>query len=275
MGLLSTSSIPTWLRIVILAVVGLLIFFRGELGSEDAEVHESDTRTGVVVSVPDGAFFEYDRLPRASLTSESILSAAFVVTDEVFNSELMAPYDILHHSIFRNNTRYIEPFIVSETGEVLTTFEGIAVAPHYSFDNAPPIDILLIPSTNGSMSRDLENPRYMEWLREAVARARFVVTLCDGAFPLAETGALNGRIATTFPGDRDQFARRYPDIDVKYDVRFVHDGKFITSVGGGMSYEPALYLTELLYGREDAIETATGLVWDWNLDAVPHLKVSR
>lgn len=275
MGLLSTSSIPTWLRIVILAAVGLLIFFRGELGSEDAEVNESDIRTGAMDSVPDGASFEYDRLPRASLTSESILSAAFVVTDEVFNSELMAPYDILHHSIFRNNTRYIEPFIVSETGEVLTTFEGIAVAPHYSFDNAPPIDILLIPSTNGSMSRDLENPRYMEWLREAVARARFVVTLCDGAFPLAETGALDGRIVTTFPGDRDQFARRYPDIDVKYDVRFVHDGKFITSVGGGMSYEPALYLTELLYGREDAIETAAGLVWDWNLDAVPHLKVSR
>jgi len=171
--------------------------------------------------------YEYDRVPRASLTSEDILSAAFVVTEDVFNSELMAPYDIL-----------------------------------------------IIPSTGGSMNRDLENERYQSWLRQAVADAKYVITLCDGAFPLAETGALDGLMATTFPGDRDVFSERYPLIDVRYDARFVHDGKFITSVGGGMSYEPALYLTELLFGRDDAVETAEGLVWEWNVESVPHVVVN-
>jgi len=56
-------------------------------------------------------------------------------------------------------------------------------------------------------------------------------------------------------------------------VRFVEDGKFITSVGGGMSYEPAFYLVERLYGKEHAARTAAGLVWPWDLDAVPHLIV--
>jgi len=275
MGLLSTSSLPTWLRIVIVAAVGILIFYRSDIGSGNAEEEKPGPVTGQMAIVSDDASFEYDRVPRASLTSKTILSAGFVVTEEVFNSELMAPYDIFHHSVFRDESHYIEPFIVSESGKVITTFEGIALMPHYSFDNAPPIDILVIPSTNGSMSHDLENGRYMEWLRNAAENATYVLTLCDGAFPLAETGALDGLVATTFPGDRDRFAERYPKIDVKYDARFVHDGKFITSVGGGMSYEPALYLTELLYGRENAVETASGLVWDWNPEVVPHLKVSK
>ncbi len=51
---------------------------------------------------------------------------------------------------------------------------------------------------------------------------------------------------------------------------FVHDGKFITSVGGGLSYEPAFYLVEKLYSKEHAKRTAGGLVWDWELEKVPH-----
>ena len=60
------------------------------------------------------------------------------------------------------------------------------------------------------------------------------------------------RSATTFPADRDELQRRFNKVDVREDVRLVVDGKFITSVGGGMSYEPALYLVERLYGRASA-----------------------
>ena len=100
--------------------------------------------------------------------------------------------------------------------------------------------------------------------------ASYVVTLCDGAFPLAATGALNGRVATTFPGDRDRLKEMFPEIDVRYDVNFVVDGKFITSVGGALSYEPALYLVEKLYSKENAHRTGEGLVLDWDLEKVPH-----
>ena len=39
---------------------------------------------------------------------------------------------------------------------------------------------------------------------------------------------------------------------MQYDANFVVDGKYITSVGGALSYEPALYLVEHLYGAEHA-----------------------
>ena len=98
-----------------------------------------------------------------------------------------------------------------------------------------------------------------------------MITVCDGAFVLAATGLLNDRSATTFPSDRESFQDMFNKIDVRSDVRLVVDGKFITSVGGGMSYEPAFFLIERLYGREHAERTAGGLVWPWSLESVPHL----
>jgi len=210
----------------------------------------------------------------AEAAAKGILHAGFLGLETVFNSELMAPYDVLQHTRYRDAENYIEPFIVSPDGQPFTTFEGIKITPHFSFENAPPIDILVIPSTDNSMTADLHNERLMTWLKEAVAHARYVLTVCDGAFPLAATGALDGRKATTFPGDRDHFAEMFPGIDVQYDARFVVDGKYITSVGGGLSYEPAFYLVETLYGKAHADATAGGLVWDWDLAKVPHLVVA-
>jgi len=204
-----------------------------------------------------------------------ILNAGFVCTPGVYNSELMAPYDVLQHSVFRDEANHVRTFIVTETGEPFVTFEGITVTPHHSFDDAPEIDILILPSAENSMGSDLENERYLAFLRETIATADWVITLCDGAFPLAATGALDGRVATTFPGDRDAFAARFPAVDVRYDVRFVVDGKFITSVGGAPSYEPAFWLMEHLYGVEHARRSGQGLVVDWDLATIPHLVVER
>lgn len=199
-----------------------------------------------------------------------VLAAGFVCVEKVYNSELMAPFDVLQHSIYRDSSNYIRCFIVTPEGKPFITSEGIRITPDYSFANAPPIDILVIPSTETSMTSDLENAAFMNWLKTAAARAQHVITLCDGAFPLATTGALDGRTATTFPGDRAEFARRFPKITVRFDVQFVADGKYITSVGGAASYEPALYLLEKLYSREHAVRTAKGLVIDWDLASVRH-----
>ncbi len=214
------------------------------------------------------------REPVASIfedaTDVHIRTAAFVVMDGVYNSELMAPYDVLHHSIFRDSLDYIRPFVVSPDGEPVLTSEGLTVSAHYSFENAPHADILVIPSAEGSMTTGLEDERLIDWIREAATTAEWVITVCDGSFLLAATGLLDGRTATTYPSDRVALAEMFPSIDVRDDARLVVDGKFITSVGGGMSYEPAFYLVEYLYGSEHARLSAEGLVWPWDLAAVPH-----
>jgi transcriptional regulator GlxA family with amidase domain len=206
--------------------------------------------------------------------NKNILNAGFVCVEKVYNSELMAPYDILQHTVYRDSSNYIRCFIVTQDGKPFTTSEGILITPHYSFDNCPPIDILLIPSSENSVSSDLKNKKLMNWIKEKVISSKTIITLCDGAFPLAATGVLDNRIATTFPGDRERFAKMFPNVDVRYDVNFVEDGKYITSVGGALSYEPALYLIEKLYSKASAHRTGQGLVLDWDLQKIPHLLVN-
>jgi len=158
-----------------------------------------------------------------------ILNAGFVCVEKVYNSELMAPYDVLQHSYYRDPKNYIRCFIVTPDGKPFVTSEGIRITPDYSFANVPPLDILVIPSTETSMTKDLENAAFMSWLKNAVAKASHVITLCDGAFPLAATGVLDGRVATTFPADRKQLAEMFPQIKVRDDVNFAVAGKYITS----------------------------------------------
>jgi transcriptional regulator GlxA family with amidase domain len=202
---------------------------------------------------------------------KKILNAAFLCVDGVYNSELMAPYDVLQHSVYRDSTNYIRCFIVTPDGKPFVTFEGITVTPDYSFKDVPKVDVLIIPSTKTSMTEDLKNTRLMSWLKRAVKNASHVITVCDGAFPLAATGVLNGRVATTFPADRQRLAESFPEVQVRNDANLVVDGKFITSVGGGLSYEPAFYLVEKIYGKDHAARTAKGLVWNWDLSQIPHV----
>lgn len=200
----------------------------------------------------------------------TVRNAGFVCVAGVYNSELMAPYDIFQHTVFRDSTDYIRCFIVTPDGLPFRTFEGIQIIPDYSFADCPKIDILVIPSTATSMTFDLHNKQFMDFLREAVQKAGWVVTVCDGAFPLAATGALNGRQATTFPADRQRLREMFPQVGVLDDANFVVDGKYVTSVGGALSYEPALYLVERLYSRQNAKRVAQGLVLSWDPEKIPH-----
>lgn len=200
-----------------------------------------------------------DDLPR-----DRPLHAAFLVVDGVYNSELMAPYDVLQHTRFHvEPERAIEVFTVSPTGETVVSFEGLSLVPHYGFADHPEIDILVVPSAEGSMDRDLRDARMMNWVREVGGKARYVVSLCDGAFVLAAAGLLDGRRCTTFPGDQDRFAETFPALGLVRDVSFVHDGKALTSAGGAKSYDVAMYLVDHLYGEQVARGVGRGLILDW------------
>ena len=195
------------------------------------------------------------------------LNVAFLAIDGVYNSELMAPFDIFQHTIFHTSLG-MKTFIVSPTEEVITTFEGIRVVPDSSFDNVPDIDVLVVPSAEHNMDTDLEDERLISFVREKGNAAQFIMSLCDGAFILAQAGLLDGLTCTTFPSDIQKFRETFPQLDVRENISFVHDGKAITSAGGAKSYDPALYLVEFLYDKKVAEGVGRGLVIDWKLEEI-------
>ena len=203
-------------------------------------------------------------------------NVAFLIMDGTFNTELTAPYDIFQHTIFRDSIKAMNVFTVSNTDHPITTFEGMRLLPDYNYvkDSLPKIDILVVPSAEHHLDTDLDDIALINFVKQVDKTATFVTSHCDGAFVLAEAGVLNNKVSTTFPSDIDTMRKRYPDLDIKKEVLFVHDGKYITSAGGAKSFEAALYLCEYLYGKEVAQSLAGGLVIDWNLNTVPHLIVN-
>ncbi len=195
---------------------------------------------------------------------------AFLLVDGVYNSELVAPYDVFHHTVFHTEPG-MRVFTVGRTTKTVTSFEGLRIVPDYDLDSAPEFDVLVIPSAEHSMSSDLEDERLIAWVAERGRRADYLLSVCDGAFLLAQAGLLDGRECTTFPGDIPAFRARYRQLRVREDVSFVVDGHVITGVGGAASYDPAMYLVERLYGPQVAAGIGRGLVIDWRLDQVPHV----
>ena len=121
------------------------------------------------------------------------------------------------------------------------------------------------------MDTDLDDQVMLDFVANAAKQAQYVTSHCDGAFVLAKAGLLDQVASTTFPSDIPAYRKMFPDLEVYEDVLFVHDGKFITSAGGAKSFESALYLSEVLYGKSVAQRLAKGLVIDWHLDSIPHL----
>ncbi|PKA82204.1 DJ-1/PfpI family protein [Ulvibacter sp. MAR_2010_11] len=204
-------------------------------------------------------------------------NVAFLIMDGVYNTELTAPYDIFQHTVFRENIKAMNVFTVANTDAAVRTFEGLRLLPdfNYTTDSLPKIDILVVPSAEHHMDTDLNDDAMLQFVKKVAIEAQFVTSHCDGAFVLAKAGLLEGTVSTTFPSDIDAMRSMFPGLDIRKDVLFVHDDKYITSAGGAKSFEAALYLCELLYGKEIAQSLAGGLVIDWKLEDVPHLIIKK
>ncbi|MBE15495.1 MAG: glutamine amidotransferase [Cytophagaceae bacterium] len=212
--------------------------------------------------------------PRIQLDSARY-NVGLLIMDGTYNTELTAPYDIFQHTIFRDSIKAMNVFTVANTLDPIRTFEGMYILPDFDYTDAtvPNIDILVVPSAEHHLDSDLEDEQMISFVKKVAQQASYVTSHCDGAFVLAAAGLLDGKVATTFPADIDRMRQEFPKVDVRKEVLFVHDGKYITSAGGAKSFEAALYLAEKLYGKTIAASLAKGLVIDWEVENVPHLIV--
>ena len=205
-----------------------------------------------------------EKIQIAPIAVGETLTAGFLIVDGVYNSELMAPYDIFQHTIFHTEGG-IEVFTMAPEMDTIVSFEGLKIIPDFTFETAPKIDILVVPSAENSMGTDLENEAMMAFVRKVGRNSRFNMSLCDGAFVLAGAGLVEGLESTTFPTDIGKYREMYPSLTVHENVSWVHDSDLLTSAGGAKSYDVALYLVHQLYGEQVAQGVGRGLVIDWKL----------
>lgn len=122
-----------------------------------------------------------------------------------------------------------------------------------------PIDTLIVPGAPDVncvlADRDLVN-----WVRGMATQVRRLVSVCTGAFLLAETGLLDGRRATSHWAYCDRLATDYPSVSVESDRIFIREGQIATSGGITSGIDLALALLEEDWGREAALMAARFMV---------------
>jgi transcriptional regulator GlxA family with amidase domain len=143
-------------------------------------------------------------------------------------------------------------------GRPVRTSSGLRLAPDESLrrDKSGP-DVLLVPGGEGTRDAD---PDLVAWLSMHGPRARRLVSVCTGAFLLAEAGLLDRRRVTTHWAYCATLAARFPEITVDPDPIFVTDGHVTTSAGVTAGIDLALALVEDDLGRDAALDIARHLV---------------
>lgn len=97
-------------------------------------------------------------------------------------------------------------------------------------------------------------------LRQATARGARILSICTGAFVLAEAGLLDGRRATTHWRYRERFRARYPQVNLDPAVLYTRDGQFLTSAGAAAGIDLCLHVITLDHGIEVANAVARATV---------------
>lgn len=121
------------------------------------------------------------------------------------------------------------------------------------------LDTLILPGGAG-VRQACKDPDLLAFILTAAKNARRIASVCTGAFLLAEAGLLVGRQVTTHWDAAEEFAARYPDINLEADAIYVQDGRFWSSAGVTAGIDLTLALIESDYGHEIALSAARRLV---------------
>ncbi|HET9442782.1 MAG TPA: DJ-1/PfpI family protein, partial [Acidimicrobiales bacterium] len=146
--------------------------------------------------------------------------------------------------------------VASTTPGPIPTSGGFSIQAEAGMDELSRADTVVVPDfpTGGAPAELLDA------LRTAHRRGARVISLCTGAFVLAEAGLLDGRPATTHWKWAGELARNYPAVRVDPRVLYVDDGDILTSAGTAAGIDLCLHVVRLDFGAEVANAVARRMV---------------
>jgi putative intracellular protease/amidase len=152
-------------------------------------------------------------------------------------------------------------YTVGKTKDQITTAMGMTVVPKYSFADAPQPDVLVVPG--GGVRTAQGDSVTLTWIKDETALIQHTMSVCNGAFILANAGLLNGLSATTTAGNIEKLRSEFPRTKVVSDQRYVDNGKIITTAGLSAGIDGALHVVSLISGAGYAEQVALIEEYDW------------
>lgn len=128
-------------------------------------------------------------------------------------------------------------------------------------------EVVIIPPMNTDQeaidSLLVQNRKFVDWIKEKYDQKAEIISLCTGAYFLAESGILNGMPATSHWGAMEDLQKRYPLIDFKPDHVVTHSKAIITGGGGFSSLNALLYFIEKNSSKEISVELSKYYALDY------------
>lgn len=139
---------------------------------------------------------------------------------------------------------------------------GVSIRTTHGVEDLVTADTVIVPSVpDAVVSRGESLPaEFVDALRRAYDAGARMVSLCTGAFALAEAGLLNGRRAAAHWLNTADLAKRYPEVEVDDSVLYVDEGRVLTSAGMTAGLDLCLHIVRHDLGAHVANQLARRLV---------------
>jgi len=157
---------------------------------------------------------------------------------------------------------------VTVEGDPVCANGGIRVHPDRAIKDVDRTDLILIPPflpVGDPLTQKMGD--ISDWLVERYRRNTNIAAMCTGAFVLAETGLLNGKVATTNWQFARRFQCRYPKVHLRLDRILTEDGG-LTCTGAATSiFNLGLHLIRTFGSEALASVCSKALLVDPNRDS--------
>ncbi|HET6926282.1 MAG TPA: DJ-1/PfpI family protein [Hyphomicrobiaceae bacterium] len=176
----------------------------------------------------------------------------FVLFPNVTQLDLTGPLQVLHR------LPEARAHIAAKSLTPVATDCGLSLVPTTTFAACEPLDLLCVPGGFG-VSGAIADPDTIDFVRRQAARAKYVTSVCTGAFVLGVAGLLRGRRATTHWAYTDLL----PLVGaVHAQARVVRDGNIFTGAGVTAGIDFALSVAAEVAGSEAAERIQLSLEYD-------------
>jgi transcriptional regulator GlxA family with amidase domain len=184
-----------------------------------------------------------------------------LVFDGVEELDAVGPWEVLSHWTQEHPGDGWDAFCLSADGAPVVGAKSLLLGAHHSWDDAPPLDVLVHPGGPGTRAM-LHDPEHLDRIRDVRRSVPLMASVCTGGLVYAAAGLLTGRRATTHWASLNLLSELDPTVVTDVDARFVDDGDLITSAGVSAGIDMALHLVARLADVERAREVRRYLQYD-------------
>ena len=181
------------------------------------------------------------------------MTIAFYLQDGVEILDFAGPMEVFAYAGFR-------VFTVSKEKAPIRTQGILQFIPDYSIEDAPEAEIMAFFGGNSNLPT--QDEEVIDWVKSRIEQTDYFFSVCTGAFIIGKAGLLDGMTVTTFHNAIKGLRKQFPKADVRSDVRFVDNGKLITTAGVSAGIDGALHLVAKLKGLKAAQDAAYYMEYD-------------